>query len=295
MATVYGSAIGLGTTGMILALLVTQIVAVPFSIAFSKLAGKVGSIRMIRVAIIIYFFICAVGFYMGYSLEPSQTAYQAQFTATLDESAGYHDLSGLPEQDRSAFVEQLDELETTGMVILANETRQADFQTLIDEVLADSAVLYTEDNRADIQAALQDVGARTAAFLGDPAAAADFDFALQRSAFLFWAMAALVGTCQGGIQALSRSFFGKLIPANRSNEYFGFFDIFGKFAAVMGPALYAMIANLTGHSSYGILSLMVLFLVGLVVLYVGRRHLARAEHRGSEAARISRENGNGSA
>lgn len=291
MATVYGSAIGLGTTGMILALLVTQIVAVPFSIAFSKLAGKVGSIRMIRVAIIIYFCICTVGFYMGYSLEPSEAAYQARFTQTIDQAAGYYDLSGLPEQDRSAFTVQLDKLTTGGKAILANDTRQADFQALVDETLADSSGLYTDDNLADLQAALQDIGARTAIFLGDPAAAADFDFALQRSAALFWAMAVLVGTCQGGIQALSRSFFGKLIPASRSNEYFGFFDIFGKFAAVMGPALYAMIANLTGHSSYGILSLMVLFLVGLVVLYVGRKHLARAEHRGSEAARISRENG----
>jgi UMF1 family MFS transporter len=84
MATVYGSTLGLGTTGMILALLVTQIVAVPFSILFSSLAGRVGSIRMIRIAIVVYLVICATGFYMGYSLErvaPESPLYAAACSA----------------------------------------------------------------------------------------------------------------------------------------------------------------------------------------------------------------------
>ena len=54
----------------------------------------------------------------------------------------------------------------------------------------------------------------------------------------FLALGFLVGTAQGGIQALSRSYYGKLIPAESANEYFGFFDIFGKFSAVIGPALF---------------------------------------------------------
>jgi UMF1 family MFS transporter len=187
MATVYGSTLGLNETSMILALLVTQLVAVPFSILFSRLAGFLGSIRMIRIAIMIYFLICSVGFYMGRSIEIADSAGSGQ--------------------------------------------------------------------------------------------------ALERATILFWAMAVLVGTCQGGIQALSRSFFGKLIPANRSNEFFGFYDIFGKFATVIGPALYALTANLTGRSSFGILSLMLLFAIGLVVLWLGRRHLAQAEQQAAAAER----------
>lgn len=188
MATVYGSALGLGTTGMILALLVTQLVAVPFSILFSRLAQVVGSIRMISLAIMVYFVICAVGFYMGFSLESAQEA-----------------------------------------------------------------------------------------LLDDASAVVEYERALDRAALLFWAMAILVGTCQGGIQALSRSFFGKLIPPRRSNEFFGFFDIFGKFAAVIGPGLYALIASLTGRSSLGILSLMILFAAGLFLIFIGRKPLREAE------------------
>jgi UMF1 family MFS transporter len=182
MATVYGSTLGLDRTGMILALLVTQIVAVPFSIAFGRLAKRVGSIRMITIAILVYFVICLVGFYMGFSIETAQGA----------------------------------------------------------EALA---------------------------------------AALRTAGVLFWTMAVLVGTCQGGIQALSRSFFGKLVPPERSNEFFGFFDIFGKFAAVIGPAVYSSVAHLTGRSSFGILGLIVLFGVGLAIIRGGRGHLMVAEQR----------------
>lgn len=107
----------------------------------------------------------------------------------------------------------------------------------------------------------------------------DYDQALKVSTMLFWAMAFLVGTVQGGIQALSRSFFGKLVPPTRSNEFFGFFDIFGKFAAVVGPALYAIAANASGRSSYGILSLILLFAAALIVMAIGRRYLAEAEQQ----------------
>ena len=96
-----------------------------------------------------------------------------------------------------------------------------------------------------------------------------FRKAVSFSTILFWAMAALVGTVQGGIQAVSRSYFGKLIPKKRSNEFFGFFDIFGKFASVLGPFLYATIGAWTGRSSFGVLALIVLFLAGLVIMITG--------------------------
>ena len=86
-------------------------------------------------------------------------------------------------------------------------------------------------------------------------------------------LATLVGTVQGGIQALSRSYFGQIIPPERSNEYFGFLDIFGKFSCVIGPALYSLVYTLTSRASLGILSIILLFLCGGVALLVGRKHV----------------------
>src|SRR6056297_712512 len=82
----------------------------------------------------------------------------------------------------------------------------------------------------------------------------------------FWVLAFLVATSQGGIQALSRSYFGKLIPREKSSEFFGFYNVFGKFAAIMGPALMGLIGALTGHSRWGILSIVVLFIIGGILL-----------------------------
>ena len=81
---------------------------------------------------------------------------------------------------------------------------------------------------------------------------------------------------QGGVQAVSRSYFGKLIPKDRSNEYFGFFDIFGKFASVLGPFLYSTIGAWTGRSSWGVLCLIILFLIGLLIMIFGKKHLEAA-------------------
>jgi UMF1 family MFS transporter len=100
---------------------------------------------------------------------------------------------------------------------------------------------------------------------------------IKTSSTIFWMMAILVGTVQGGIQATSRSLFGKLIPKKRSNEFFGFFDIFGKFASFIGPLLYSLIASLTGRSSYGTIALAVLFVIGFVVLYKSGDELDRLE------------------
>ena len=181
MATNYGETLGLGAIGMILALLVTQIVAVPFSILFGNLAKKVGAMKMIAIAVCIYFVITILGFFMGFNIEQAE-------------------LSG-----------------------------------------------------------------------------GDIDAALKLSSTLFWILATLVGTVQGGIQALSRSYFGQLIPPERSNEYYGFLDIFGKFSCVIGPALYAATYAATGRASLGILSIIVLFFGGMVALFAGRKYMKAEE------------------
>lgn len=181
MATNYGETLGLGAIGMILALLVTQIVAVPFSILFGNLAKKVGAMRMIAIAVCVYFVITILGFFMGFNIEQAELS------------------SG------------------------------------------------------------------------------DIDAALKLSSTLFWILATLVGTVQGGIQALSRSYFGQLIPPERSNEYYGFLDIFGKFSCVIGPALYAATYAATGRASLGILSIIVLFFGGMVALFAGRKYMKAEE------------------
>ena len=83
---------------------------------------------------------------------------------------------------------------------------------------------------------------------------------------LFWGLAFFVASSQGGIQALSRSYFGKLIPSQRSAEFFGFYNIFGKFAAISGPFLMGIFSRMTGDSRYGILSILLLFVIGGIIL-----------------------------
>lgn len=182
MATNYGSTLGLGSIGMILALLVTQIVAMPFSILFGNWGKKYGALKLIGIAVGVYALITIIGFFMGFFID-------------------FHDMLGMTEAQ-----------------------------------------------------------------------------ALSIGQVLFWILATMVGTVQGGIQALSRSYFGQIIPPERSNEYFGFMDIFGKFAAVIGPALYALVFGITGKASLGILSLILLFVAGCVFLLVGRPHFAAAQH-----------------
>ncbi|MDO4797108.1 MAG: MFS transporter [Coriobacteriales bacterium] len=87
-----------------------------------------------------------------------------------------------------------------------------------------------------------------------------------RTATEFWILAICVGLFQGGIQALSRSEFGKLCPKDHANEYFGFFDIFGKYAAILGTGLVSAFTFLTGNPSLGVLSIALLFILGFVVM-----------------------------
>ena len=83
----------------------------------------------------------------------------------------------------------------------------------------------------------------------------------------FFALAVVIGLVQGGVQSLSRSFFGRLVPAGRGGEFFGFYNMMGKFASFLGPMLIATVALLTGDSRLSITSLVVLFVLGGLVLW----------------------------
>jgi UMF1 family MFS transporter len=95
----------------------------------------------------------------------------------------------------------------------------------------------------------------------------------------FYVLAVVVGLVQGGIQSLSRSYFGRLVPEGKSSEFFGFYNMMGKFAAVLGPLLMAIAARLTGDSRLSILSILVLFVAGGTLLVLA----ARAERRAADA------------
>ncbi|MBR3366787.1 MAG: MFS transporter, partial [Lachnospiraceae bacterium] len=84
-------------------------------------------------------------------------------------------------------------------------------------------------------------------------------------AWQFWVLAICVGMFQGGIQALSRSHFTKIIPPERSGEYFGFMDICGKGAAFLGTILMSFVSQVTGRISFGIIPIALFFLLGLVL------------------------------
>ncbi|MBI4541340.1 MAG: MFS transporter [Gemmatimonadetes bacterium] len=81
-----------------------------------------------------------------------------------------------------------------------------------------------------------------------------------------WALAFGIGMVQGGAQALSRSLYATMIPRTRSAEFFGFFSVFEKFAGIAGPALFGLVSQLTGTGRLGILSLLVFFLGGILLL-----------------------------
>ena len=215
LATSYGTVLGLGMLGMILALFVTQIVAFPCSILFARFAEKIGSFRMLMIAVFVYFIICIIGFIMGIIIE------LAEIPVKLAALAGM----GVT-------------VENTSNLTVIN-------QALLDAGIADS------------------VWNTNPAYLA----------AIATSTILFWVLAVMVGTMQGGIQAISRSFFGKLVPPQNAGEFFGFFEIFGKFAAILGPLLYAIIKGTTGRASFSILSIISLFAVAFVIMLSGRKHV----------------------
>lgn len=100
-------------------------------------------------------------------------------------------------------------------------------------------------------------------------------FAIQLDkAWEFWVLAVFVAVFQGGIQALSRSYFAKLVPKNNSNEYFGIFDIFGKGATFAGTLMVGFLSHITGDSTNGVIGLAVMFVLGFILF---RYHLKVAQ------------------
>jgi len=106
------------------------------------------------------------------------------------------------------------------------------------------------------------------------------------SIWQFWVLGLLVASSQGAIQSLSRSYFGKIIPKNMANEFFGFYTIFGRFASVLGPALVGGISLLVlnaagpqpgGTMRYGVLSLIILFVAGAFLFHASEKAAPAAE------------------
>jgi UMF1 family MFS transporter len=115
------------------------------------------------------------------------------------------------------------------------------------------------------------IGTRAGIYLG----LAVYILATMAAAFIdsvpeFYALAIAVGLVQGGVQSLSRSFFARMIPAAQTAEYFGFYNMLGKFAAIIGPALTGIVALTFGSQRLGILSLLILFLGGTALLMTVR-------------------------
>jgi MFS transporter, UMF1 family len=100
----------------------------------------------------------------------------------------------------------------------------------------------------------------------------------------FYALAVIIGLVQGGVQSLSRSVYARLIPASQAAEFFGFYNMLGKFAAILGPLLVGLVGMTTGSSRLGMLSISLLFVLGGVLLY-----LVDVE-KGKQAAQVLLEN-----
>ena len=87
-----------------------------------------------------------------------------------------------------------------------------------------------------------------------------------RTAAEFYLLAVSIGLVQGGVQSLSRSLYARLIPAHKRSEYFGFYNMLGKFSAIIGPVMAGMVALLAGSQRLAILSIVILFVGGLLLL-----------------------------
>ncbi|NWF57234.1 MAG: MFS transporter [Syntrophaceae bacterium] len=88
-----------------------------------------------------------------------------------------------------------------------------------------------------------------------------------QTALHFWILAVLVGFVQGGTQALSRSFFGTMIPKSRSAEFFSFYDVSSKFAGIIGPFVFGLVGQLTGSSRLSVVALVIFFVGGGLTLF----------------------------
>jgi UMF1 family MFS transporter len=111
------------------------------------------------------------------------------------------------------------------------------------------------------------LGARTGIFIAllVYCGATAYAYLLQTEA-QFYALAVVIGSVQGGIQSLSRSLFGRLVPAGKAGEFFGFYNMMGKAAAILGPLLTGVVALLTGDPRLAIMSISLLFILGALFL-----------------------------
>ncbi|WP_339062851.1 MFS transporter [Tepidibacillus marianensis] len=87
-----------------------------------------------------------------------------------------------------------------------------------------------------------------------------------QSAIHFYILATAVGLVQGGSQAISRSIFGSMVPVKRTAEFFGFYGISSKFSAILGPFVFGLVGQITGSSRFGIVSLVLFFIIGIWIL-----------------------------
>lgn len=79
-------------------------------------------------------------------------------------------------------------------------------------------------------------------------------------------LGAMIASAQGGIQALSRSYYAKIVPKEKSNEFFGFYNIFGTFSAIVGPTIMSLTAAITGNARFSVIGIIPLFIIGLIIL-----------------------------
>ncbi|MBO9665463.1 MAG: MFS transporter [Bdellovibrio sp.] len=89
-------------------------------------------------------------------------------------------------------------------------------------------------------------------------------------AWHFYLLAVIIGMVQGGVQSLSRSMFGRMAPKHQSGEYFGLFNLVGRFASILGPLIVALTVTVTGNSRLGMIGLLILFVVGGALLAMVR-------------------------
>lgn len=99
----------------------------------------------------------------------------------------------------------------------------------------------------------------------------------------FYVLAVIIGMVQGGIQALSRSFYARIIPRSESGEFFGFYNMMGKFAAVFGPLIMGWVAITTGSPRLSILSVLILFIIGAALLSMVDEEKAVVQAKAFEA------------
>ena len=273
MATAYGTALGLDTTGLLLALLVTQIVAFPSALIF----GRLSQMTALSVALLI-----TAVWWLGTTLPLLRSYKQINYVEVEQHAIRQsfvrigHTLKHLRE-DKQVFwfllaffcyidgVYTIIDMATAYGTALGLETTGLLLALLVTQIVAFPSALIFGRLSAKYPSS-QLIPVCIAAYTG----IAVFAFFLT-SQWQFWILAVLVGMFQGGVQALSRSHFAKIIPAEKSGEYFGLFDICGKGASFLGTMIVSVGSQLTGSANVGIGMLALLFAVGFVLFRVSCR------------------------